>query len=60
MNAGSDDDESDEESPNQQVVERMQELKNEIYKKAQKNIKASQRRMKDQYDRKHCLMRVGI
>ena len=56
MNAGSDDEESDEESPNQQIVERMQELKN----KAQKNIKASQKRIKDQYDKKALLDEVGI
>ena len=59
MNA-SDDDDIEEESPNQQVVYRMQELKREIYKKAQKNIKASQMRMKEDYDKKHCSMRVRV
>ena len=42
-----------------QVAERLKALKEGIYKKAQSNIKASQKRMKKDYDKKHYLMKVG-
>ena len=54
----SDDEKIHDDSINQQVVRKMQKLKEGIYQKAEKNIKASQKRMKKDYDKKHSMMRV--
>lgn len=59
MNA-SGDEETEDESANQHFVERMQKIREGIYKKAEMNIKSSQKQTKEDCDKKHCLMRVSM
>ena len=44
----------------QQAAEQIMAIKEGIYKKAKENIKKSQKRMKEDYDKKHCTMRVSV